>query len=257
MPMTTETDAVTWTADAGVLTVVLDRPPANALGLPIVDGLQRALDAAEQTGARVLAITSAIDGFFAAGADIKLMANVDQAGFEDYGDRLRAVLNRLEAYEGISIAAIDGLALGGGLELALACTLRVGGDGARLGLPEVKLGLIPGAGGTQRLPRVVGPARALDIILTARQVDAAEALQIGLIDRLAPAGEAAVVAGALARELLASSSAAQLAVIRSVAAAGSADGHAIERDEVGRLFAGPHGQEGITAFLGKRTPSFP
>lgn len=257
MPMPTDTEVVTWTLDGQALTVSLERPPANALGLPIVDGLQRALDAAEEAGARVIVITSALAGFFAAGADIKLMAGADRAGFEDYGDRLRAALNRLESYPGISIAAIDGLALGGGLELALASTLRVAGAGAKLGLPEVKLGLIPGAGGTQRLPRVVGQARALDIILTGRQVDAEEALRIGLIDRLAPAGESAAVADALARELLGSSSAAQLATIRSVKAAGTDGGFALERDEVGALFEGPHGQEGLAAFLEKRSPRFP
>jgi len=255
--MTIDTEVVTWSSAGDVLTVVLDRPPANALGLPIVDGLQRALDAAEEASARVIVITSALGGFFAAGADIKLMAGADLAVFEDYGDRLRAVLNRLESYPGISIAAVDGLALGGGLELALASTLRVAGATARLGLPEVKLGLIPGAGGTQRLPRAVGRARALDLILTAREVDAEEALRIGLVDRLAPAGEAAAVADALARELLPLSSAAQLAAIRSITVAGAPEGHAIERDEVGRLFAGPHGQEGLAAFLEKRRPRFP
>ena len=247
--MTIDTEVVTWSSAGDVLTVVLDRPPANALGLPIVDGLQRALDAAEEASARVIVITSALGGFFAAGADIKLMAGADLAVFEDYGDRLRAVLNRLESYPGISIAAVDGLALGG--------ALRVAGATARLGLPEVKLGLIPGAGGTQRLPRAVGRARALDLILTAREVDAEEALRIGLVDRLAPAGEAAAVADALARELLPLSSAAQLAAIRSITVAGAPEGHAIERDEVGRLFAGPHGQEGLAAFLEKRRPRFP
>ena len=137
-------------------------------------------------------MTSAITGFFAAGADIKHMSAVDAASFREYGNALRAGLERLSALPMVSVAAIDGLALGGGLELAMACTMRVAATGARLGLPEVKLGLIPGAGGTQRLPRLVGRGRALDIMLTGRQVEADEAFWIGLIDRLAEPGETAV-----------------------------------------------------------------
>ena len=117
-------------------------------------------------------------GFFAAGADISTCPSVDAASFGAYGDALRAAVERLAARPAVSVAAIDGLALGGGLELAMACSLRVGGSSARLGLPEVKLGLIPGAGGTQRLPRLVGRGRALDILLTGRQVDAEEASRL-------------------------------------------------------------------------------
>ena len=119
------------------------------------------------------------------------MSSVDAASFGAYGDALRGAVERLAAHPAVSVAAIDGLALGGGLELAMACSLRVAGSSARLGLPEVKLGLIPGAGGTQRLPHLVGRGRALDIMLTGREVDAEEALRIGLVDRLVPAGTAA------------------------------------------------------------------
>ncbi|HEY2286619.1 MAG TPA: enoyl-CoA hydratase/isomerase family protein, partial [Streptosporangiaceae bacterium] len=133
---------------------------------------------------KVLVVTSAVDRFFAAGADIKHMAAIDATSFTAYGDRMRAVNDRLAAAPFLSVAAVGGLALGGGLELAMAATLRVSGPRARFGLPEVKLGLIPGAGGTQRLPRLVGRGRALDIMLTGRQVPAAEALAIGLADRL-------------------------------------------------------------------------
>jgi len=169
--------AVGWEAPAdGVLCIVLERPPANALGLPIVEGLNAALEFADgDPGVKVVVVTSRIPGFFAAGADIKHMATVDSAGFHAYGEALRGALARLATAERVSIAAVDGLALGGGLELAMACTLRIGSVAAQFGLPEVKLGLIPGAGGTQRLPRLVGRGRALDIILTGRQVDAAEA----------------------------------------------------------------------------------
>ncbi|WP_448388317.1 enoyl-CoA hydratase/isomerase family protein [Microbacterium aurum] len=128
--METENLPASWTTDAGLMTITLDRAPANALGLPLIEGLNAALDDAMDSDVRVIIITSAIEGFFAAGADIKLMATVDMTGFIAYGDALRATLNRIEESGAITIAAVDGLALGGGLELALACTFRVAGDGA-------------------------------------------------------------------------------------------------------------------------------
>lgn len=186
----------------GVLLVTLDRRPANALGLPIIDGLAAALDEADRRpDVRTVVIASAVPGFFAAGADIKHMAAIDAAGFAAYGDRLRGVLDRLAGSERITIAAVEGRALGGGMELAMACTLRVAGAGAQFGLPEVKLGLIPGAGGTQRLPHLVGRGRALEIMLSAREVPAAEAGAIGLVDRVTVYGGALDGALALAAEL--------------------------------------------------------
>jgi enoyl-CoA hydratase len=243
----------------GIARIDLARAPANALGLPIIDGLDEALNEATAGGARIIIIASAIEGFFAAGADIKLMSTIPLNGFTMYGDALRAVLARLASPQLITIAAVEGLALGGGLELAMACTLRVAGADARFGLPEVKLGLIPGAGGTQRLPRLVGRGRALDIMLTARQVPAEEAAAIGLVDRLVAAGGALDAALELAAELRIASAKAQAAVIRAVDAAGDlplAEGIAVERDEVGRQFDDGDGREGLTAFLEKRPADF-
>jgi enoyl-CoA hydratase/carnithine racemase len=240
-----------------IVTLALRRPPANALGLPIIEGLDAALD--EIADAKVVVVGSRVDGFFAAGADIKHMATVDDAGFAAYGDALRAMLNRFADPTRISIAAIDGLALGGGFELALACTLRVGSERAGLGLPEVKLGLIPGAGGTQRLPRLVGRGRALDLMLTGRQVDATEAHAIGLIERLVAPGEAEPTALALARELRKLSQPALHAVVRTVdiaAALSLREGLIRERSEEQRLFERREGREGIAAFLEHRDPEF-
>lgn len=255
--MSTETDqAVGWRSEPDAFVITLQRPPANALGDPIVAGLDAALDAAEAAGAHVLVIESAVPGFFAAGADIKQMASIDLAGFTAYGDRLRAVLDRLERYPGVSIAAVEGVALGGGLELTLASTLRVAGAAASFGVPEVRIGLIPGAGGTQRLPRLVGRGRALDLVLTGRQVAAEEASAIGLIDRLVAEGAAVEAALTLAKELGRSSPAALAAGVRAVAAAyEDGDGFAVERDEVGTLFQGD-GAEGLKAFVEKRKPVF-
>jgi len=251
---------VTWQYDGpGILVVTMDRGPANALGIPILDGIQSAITAAEEAGdVKVMVLTSAIEGFFAAGADIKHMSTIDAESFLAYGDQMRAANDRLAAAPFISIAAVDGLALGGGLELAMACTMRVGGPSSKFGLPEVKLGLIPGAGGTQRLPQLVGRGRALDIMLTARQVDATEAHSIGLVDRLA-GGDVLKEALALANELVSSSLPAQLAVVRTVDAAFElplAEGIAFERAQEQGLFEHGEAAEGIEAFIAKRQPNF-
>ena len=204
-------------------------------------------------------MSSDLPGFFAAGADIKHMTTVDAASFKAYGDGLRSGLDRLAAHPALSIAAIEGLALGGGLELAMACTLRVAGADAKLGLPEVKLGLIPGAGGTQRLPRLVGRGAALDIMLTGRQLDTTEALRIGLIDRLVPAGSALSVAGELGTELCAASAPAQQAVVRTVGASADlplVEGLRYEVDQIQELFEHGEAAEGLLAFVEKRRPNF-
>lgn len=253
-------DVVTWkTVDQGITVVSIDRPPANALGIPLLDGMHLAMDAAERAGdVKVMVISSALTGFFAAGADIKHLSSIDAETFTAYGDRMREVNDRLAAAPWLSIAAVDGVALGGGLELAMACTLRVAGRNARFGLPEVKLGLIPGAGGTQRLPRLVGRGRALDIMLTARQVRADEAFRIGLADRLTD-GDVLAAALEFAAELIGPSLPAQLAVVRTVDAAHDlplAEGANIEVAEIQSLFEEGEAGEGIAAFVGKRAPKF-
>jgi enoyl-CoA hydratase len=257
----TQTPAVLWDVVGDkVMVFTLQWPRANALGLPIIEGLSAALDDAERRGdIKVVIVASAIPGFFAAGADIKHMSAVDATSFTAYGDQLRGVLDRLASSGAITVAAVDGLALGGGLELAMACHLRVGGADAKLGLPEVRLGLIPGAGGTQRLPRLVGRGRALDIMLTGRQVPADEALTMGLIDRLVPSGTALEAALKLAAELVGMSLLAQRAVIRTVDAAFDTpldEGLRYEVAQEQLLFEEGEAKEGITAFLEKRAPKF-
>ncbi|MET8427919.1 enoyl-CoA hydratase-related protein [Nocardia sp. NPDC004860] len=257
----TDTPAVTWNiADNCIMTITLQRRPANALGPAIIEGLGTALDAADAAGnVKVAVIESSIPGFFAAGADIKHMSGGDAESFTAYGDQLRAALDRLAAPGRITIAAVEGVALGGGLELAMACTLRVGAASAKFGLPEVKLGLIPGAGGTQRLPRLVGRGRALDIMLSARQVPADEAYTIGLIDRLVADGTATATALELAAELSTMSLPAQQAVIRTVDAAFDLpleEGFRFEVGQVQQLFESGEAKEGLAAFLEKRAPKF-
>jgi enoyl-CoA hydratase len=236
-----------------VMHVVMARPPANALGAPLLDGLEYALDALEAGSAKVLVVSSAVPGFFAAGADIKYMSTLGSSQFERYRDAVRAPLERLARCGRPSIAAIDGRALGGGLELALACTLRLATTSSRLGLPEVKLGLIPGAGGTQRLPRLVGRGRALEIMLSGRDVDGREAAAIGLVDVLVE-DDVTVNALELAARLARLSGPAMEAIITCVDAAQTApdSGMAIEGTAVSRLFADGHADAGIAAFLEKQ-----
>jgi enoyl-CoA hydratase len=259
----TDSAAVSWDTIEAIFSVRLNFPPANALGLDLIEGLDCALDAFDASPARVLVVSSGLDRFFAAGADIKLMDSFTDADgperFAQYGQRLRAPLDRLAGHERPSVAAIDGIALGGGLELALAATLRVGSQTARLGLPESRLGLIPGAGGTQRLPRLVGRGRALDIMLTAREVPADEAYAMGLLDRLVPAGTAVQEAHRLARALTGRSPAALTEIMRCVDDAYDLpmiEGLSREAKRVTALFGGEQAREGLRAFLGKRRPEF-
>ncbi|MBM6545433.1 enoyl-CoA hydratase/isomerase family protein [Janibacter sp. YIM B02568] len=238
----------------------LKRGPANALGPSICAGIGAALDEAERHGRiKVVVVSSSLPGVFAAGADIKHMNGIDSESFTAYGDMLRGVLDRLASDRWITVAAVDGLALGGGLELALACHMRVAGREARLGLPEVKLGLIPGAGGTQRLPRVVGRGRALDIMLTARQVPADEAQTMGLVDRLVDPGAAKDAAVRLAKELCSMSMPALRAIVRTVDASFDMaidEGFRYEVSQEQELFDDGEAAEGLTAFIEKRRPNF-
>ncbi|MGH1492713.1 MAG: enoyl-CoA hydratase/isomerase family protein [Acidimicrobiales bacterium] len=258
--MSDQTEVVEYQFAGGVATITLARPPANALGEPIIDGLAAAFDRAEADDSAVVVIRSSLQGFFAAGADLTLFDDLDQAGFLHYLDRLRAQIERADTGPWISIAAIDGHALGGGLELAMACTIRVASVEAKLGVPEVKLGLLPGAAGTQRLPKLIGRGAAIDLLLTGRSVDGTEAHRLGLVDRLTEAGStASEAANDLAASLALGPRQAHQAILRCVEAAGRTelpDGMAIERAEVAGLFESADGREGVRAFLAKRRPVF-
>jgi len=174
-------------SETGVETIWLTRPPVNALsGALLAELAERALELAADATLKAVVITG--DGkAFAAGADI---TEFDTSGGENpVGNNFRNAFDALGAIPRPVIAAVNGFALGGGAELALACDLRIGADNAKLGFPEILLGIFPGAGGTQRLPRLVGPARAKELIWSGRQVGADEALTLGLLDRVVPAAE--------------------------------------------------------------------
>jgi enoyl-CoA hydratase/carnithine racemase len=248
-------ELVTLAVDGRVATISLNAPPANALGLDVAEALGAALDGLGDE-IRAVVIRSAVEKFFAAGADIELMSAADTDEFSAYLGKLRGAIERIPALPQVTIAAIDGHALGGGLELALACTLRIVTPRSKLGVPEIRLGLLPGAGGTQRLPRLVGEGRALDLILTGRAVSGDEAVAMGLAERLVD--DATVEAERLARRLAKLSAPALAAILRSVAAADGPfeDGMEVERREIVGLFEGADARVGLAAFLEKRTPDF-
>jgi len=172
--------------EQAVATIRLNRPPMNALGTDLQADLADAAAAVTTDPAVRAVVLYGGEKLFAAGADIKEMSETDYAGMTEVSVRLQAALNSIAAIRKPVIAAVTGYALGGGLELALCADFRVLGEGARVGQPEILLGLIPGAGGTQRLPRLIGPARAKDLIFSGRFVSAAEALSIGLADKVVP-----------------------------------------------------------------------
>jgi enoyl-CoA hydratase/carnithine racemase len=242
-----------------VAVLTLDRPPMNALSADLVADLVIAIDAASAPGVRAVVVTGA--PHFAAGADISGFQALmrDGASGADLGELLGEALIRLEALPKPVIAAVRGYALGGGLELAMACDLRVLAQGAKVGQPEVKLGLIPGAGGTQRLPRLVGIGRARELVYTGRMIDAAEAHRIGLADRVVTDEELDAATLTWATELAAGPTVA-LAVAKRVIGAGFdlplGEALALEAAGFRECFGTADAAEGVAAFLGKRPPRF-
>jgi enoyl-CoA hydratase len=248
---------VTRTDEFALLT--LDRPEAlNPLSFATLRELDAALDEIAAGDARALLVTGAGDRAFCAGADIKeLMGRPLARGRRDMRNGQR-IISRFGTLPMPSIALINGYAFGGGLELALACNFRLALNTARLGLPEIKLGLIPGYGGTQRLPRLVGEARALEIVMTGRTVNADEAERIGLVNRLAD-GDLVEAGKAFAREMTGYGLPA-LALARD-AVTGALDGtldDGLKREaDLNTLaFQTQDAIEGMTAFIEKRKPVF-
>lgn len=185
--------------DNGVAVVRLNRPPLNPLSYALLDAITAAATQLAADASVKAVVVTGSDRAFAAGADIKEFT--DPAASQLIGPAFRAAIDALPAIPRPVIAAISGYALGGGLEVALACDLRIAGDSARVGFPEILLGLFPGGGGTQRLSRLVGPARAKEIIWSGRQLRADEALALGIVDRVVPAAEVFDAALAWASDL--------------------------------------------------------
>ena len=198
-----ESEFVSLTVEDGVGTIRLDRPKMNAINAQLHREVKAvALQAGADTDVRAVVLYGG-ERVFAAGADIKEMTDLDAAGMTAWGRELTASFSEVARMPKPVIAAITGYALGGGYELALAADFRVMGAGAKIGQPEILLGVIPGAGGTQRLARLVGPAKAKDIVLTGRHVGAEEALEIGMVDAVVPDDEVYGTAVAMAKKFAA------------------------------------------------------
>ena len=244
---------------AGVALLTLDRPEAlNALSFDLVDALATALEAIDADGAaRVVVITGSGSRAFAAGADIRELSVESYASLRD-GDKFGA-WDRVWAIGLPLIAAVRGFALGGGCELAMSCDMIVAADDATFGQPEVRLGVMPGAGGTQRLTRAIGKARAMELILTGASIGAVEAEALGLVTKVVPPDATLDAALELAARIAAMP---PLAVRAAVAAIRDADerllgdGLARERDAFFRLFDTRDQAEGMAAFIEKRSPAW-
>jgi enoyl-CoA hydratase len=243
----------------GVPRLVIDRPEsANAIDLATLDSLEAALDALEaDLSVRCLIVTGGMPKIFSAGGDIGQMRSLGVAEGRAFVLRGQYVMRRLSESRIVSIAAINGHALGGGAELALACDLRVAADEATIGFPEVAVGLIPGWGGTQRAVRLLGPSRAKLIILTGRRLRADAARELGLVDIVVPGDEVLAEADRLASEIIANSpSAVEASKLAITQGADLRMDHAL-RVEAGAWLAnfGKNDRtEGLTAFLEKRNP---
>lgn len=242
-----------------IATVTLNRPQVlNALNTQVFDDLKYVFTRlAEDPAVRVILLTGAGEKAFAAGADIHELVETNRLAGQALSRRGHTIFRQIETCGKPVIALINGFALGGGCELALACTLRIAADTARLGQPEVRLGLIPGYGGTQRLPRLIGPSAALKLLLTGDRIAAAEALRLGLVDEVVPASGLLARGRQLAQSIL---SAAPLAVTSCLEAVYRGAGRDLEsalRLEsrlFGRLCGTADKNEGTRAFLEKRSP---
>ncbi len=247
--------------DANVALLTLNRPSVlNALNTTLLHELDHAIqELAADPAIRAIILRGAGGKAFAAGADISELAALNPAQAEQHSLRIQQLFRRIETLPKPVLACIDGYALGGGCELAVACTLRLANSNARLGQPEIKLGLIPGDGGSQRLPRLVGRGAALKLLLTGAVIDATEAYRIGLIDELVEAGSDALLARALelARLIASMPPLALAAAIESVdqgAGLPLDEALALEAHIFGRLCGTDDKREGTRAFLEKRQP---
>ncbi len=231
----------------------LDRPPANSLSPQVIAELGRVWERIEaDDGVRALVIASANPMLFCAGADIKAFAQMDEAAGAALLESCHALLRRMERSSTVTLAAVNALAFGGGCELAMACDVRIAAASALFGQPEIDLGIIPGFGGTQRLPRLVGFAKAMEMNLTGAPISADEALEAGLVNRVVPDHELFDVALSWARKLAGQAPLA-VAQIKRVSAAGDLDaGLEAEQRAFAEIFLSEDAREGISAFLGKR-----
>jgi enoyl-CoA hydratase/carnithine racemase len=253
--------AVSFSSEGAVGFITLDKPPANSYDFDFMEEMGAAVDAAAADAAvKVVIVRSASKKFFCAGADIKAFLANDTAGNMKMISRGHEALAQIARVPKIFIAQIEGHALGGGLEITLACDLRFGARGRyKLGVPEVTLGLLPGNGGTQRLPRIIGVPKALDLMVTGRAISPGEAHSLGILNRLYAPADLAEKTLEYAQGLAGGATAA-IGEIKLTTYAGSempiADALARERSGIERLFGTADATEGLSAFAEKRKAEF-
>ena len=248
------------TTDA-IAAITLNRPRVhNALNAAMLGELDESIAAlGDDASVRVILLRGAGEKAFAAGADISELAAVDAANAAQFCGRAQRIFRRIETLPKPVIAAINGYALGGGCELAMACTIRIAAETARLGQPEVRLGILPGYGGSQRLPRLIGRSAALKMMLTGQPIDAHEALRIHLVDEVVPAEHLDLRAMELARTIAAQPPLAVAAILEAVNRGADLpleEGIALEASLFARLCGTDDMREGTRAFLEKRGPHF-
>lgn len=259
--MTTMTGSMlSCTIDGAVATLVINHPPANTLTPELLAELMQAFDRLADDAAVKAVVLTGTGRFFIAGADIRVLASIASS---QEGERIalqgQAILNRIEAFEKPVIAAVNGICLGGGLEVAMCCHIRLGAEGSRLGQPEINLGIMPGFGGTQRLPRIIGRSKATELILTGDPISAQEAKAAGLLSQVIPPEELLHQAQGMARKIASKGRAAlrtALQAIREGAELDLGDGLALEARLFGGLCETTDKREGMAAFMEKRQPHF-
>ena len=254
-------DSVLIATTGGIRTITVNRPDKlNALDQETLLGLDAAFaEAAADAAVRVVILTGAGPKAFVAGADIAQMTGLPALAGRDFGLVGQRLMRRIERMPKPVVAMVNGYALGGGLELAMACHLRIAADSAKVGQPEINLGLIPGFGGTQRLLRLTGRAAALELCLLGEPIDAARAHQLGLLNRVVPAAELEAATRQIAERLAASAPLAMRAVLDAVIVGGECgldEGLEFESAQFGLMFASEDMREGTTAFIERRKPGF-
>jgi len=259
MGSNTRRQFVSWDVVDAVATITVNRPPLNPLSHQVKAELSECLEeVAADAGTRCLILYGAGGRAFSVGADIKEFPEITARRLgRQHAMQEHTLYNRIHFFPIPTIAAIEGHCLGGGLELALACDLRVASEVSRLALPEVKLGVFPAGGGTERLPRLIGEARARELIYTGDPVDAREAWRLGLVNRVAPAGQALAAAQELGRTI-AERSGLTLRTVKAVMDRGQCmdlmEAQQVSVDAISELFQSEAVQEGVQAFLEKRPP---
>jgi enoyl-CoA hydratase/carnithine racemase len=246
----------------GVATLTIDHPPVNSFNTEVINDLGEAVDELlADAGVRAIVITGGGTNAFVAGADIPEIKKLlgQEGGLKMAAEAGHTLFIKIERATKPVIAAIDGFCLGGGMELAMACHMRICSDRTRLGQPEINLGIIPGWGGTQRLPRLVGRGKAIELILTGDMIRAQEAYSIGLVNKVVPAGAVVKEARGLARKIASKSRLPTAAALRAVVSGADvpiAEGLKIETEEFVGLQDTEDALEGVSAFIEKRQAQF-